>query len=321
VLFLKCLEELERKRRETSERSWVVPVEDIVARNYDLSATNPNACIALAHPSLWSSSAQVASIGIRLMEAIEELQESLEIAEQANGASKIASTWCRQPVGNFISRRKELITISDDKLYKRVTVKLHAKGIVPRDAVYGREIKTKTQYPIEADELLVAEIDAKVGGYGIVPKSLAGAIVSSHYYLYQVDTTRLNLRYLEFWLRKQNVLEQVRGFIKGALNYAAIRPQHFPQVKIPVPPNIEEQERIAQLLTKAHSLKSLNGQLALEIDALLPGVSTDKAGALSYGRKRGFSTLTSISTKETRFTAARVLRTTAPAPRHSESTA
>ena len=52
----------------------------------------------------------------------------------------------------------------------------------------GAEIKTKRQQRVQAGDLLVAEIDAKVGGFGIVPAGLAGAIVSSHYFLYEVDT-------------------------------------------------------------------------------------------------------------------------------------
>ena len=56
----------------------------------------------------------------------------------------------------------------------------------------GAEIKTKEQQVCRAGEFLVAEIDAKLGGYGLVPDSLDGAIVSSHYFLFGVNDAKLD---------------------------------------------------------------------------------------------------------------------------------
>jgi type I restriction enzyme, S subunit len=80
----------------------------------------------------------------------------------------------------FLRHRKEFIRISDIERYQRAKVQLHGRGIVRRDEVVGSEIKTKAQQLARASELLVAEIDAKVGGFGLVPPDLDGAIVSSH---------------------------------------------------------------------------------------------------------------------------------------------
>ncbi len=99
--------------------------------------------------------------------------------------------WRTVPLGEFIRQRKEHILIGDDRSYRRVTTRLHGRGVELRDEVRGSDIKTKKQFPLKANDLLVAEIDAKVGGYGIVPPALAGAIVSSHYFTYEVDPTRI----------------------------------------------------------------------------------------------------------------------------------
>ena len=88
------------------------------------------------------------------------------------------------PLGDVLRQRSEFIEIDDFKTYKRCRVQLHAQGIVERDVVPGFEIKTKKQQICRAGEFLVAEIDAKVGGFGIVPDDLDDAIVSSHYFLF-----------------------------------------------------------------------------------------------------------------------------------------
>ena len=90
--------------------------------------------------------------------------------------------WPLVPLGEVVTHRKEFIRIDDLSKYKRCRVQLHTQGVILRDEVDGSLIKTKTQQVCRADEFLVAEIDAKMGGFGLVPRELDGAIVSSHYF-------------------------------------------------------------------------------------------------------------------------------------------
>jgi type I restriction enzyme S subunit len=172
--------------------------------------------------------------------------------------------WQTAPLGDFLKQRKDSIVIAEATRYRRVTVRLHGRGVEPRDEVDGATIKTKKQFPVKEQDLLVAEIDAKVGGYGIVPPVLAGAIVSSHYFLYEVDQSRLDVDFLGHWLKTPSPLDQIQQFIRGALNYAAIRPHHFPQLRLPVPP-LPEQKRIASTLARLLQRTSEGRRLAAEI--------------------------------------------------------
>jgi type I restriction enzyme M protein len=66
------------KTRVLSDRSWIVPVEEIVRRNYDLSAMNPNAATAIKHRSPSAIAADIAGKQARILEIMEEIQETLE---------------------------------------------------------------------------------------------------------------------------------------------------------------------------------------------------------------------------------------------------
>lgn len=153
--------------------------------------------------------------------------------------------WKTVPLGEVIRQRKEFIEIDDIQTYKRARVQLHAKGIVLRDIVEGSLVKTKRQQVSQAGEFLVAEIDAKVGGFGMVPDELDGAIVSSHYFLFQIDETKLERRFLDFYIRTPSFRDQVEA--QGSTNYAAIRPAHVLGYQIPLPP-LAEQRRIVTLI-------------------------------------------------------------------------
>src|SRR5262245_46707336 len=78
--------------------------------------------------------------------------------------------------------RSEWVAVADDREYLRVTARTRNQGVELRDRVLGDRIKTKRQQIVRAGDLLVAEIDAKVGGFGLVPHDLDGAVVSSHYF-------------------------------------------------------------------------------------------------------------------------------------------
>ena len=117
--------------------------------------------------------------------------------------------WPKVRPGDALYRRKEFIQIDDVATYKRPRVKLHAQGIVLRDEIEGVGIKTKSQQVWRAGEFVVAEIDAKVGGFGIVPETLDGSIVSSHYFLFVIDESKLDRRFLDFFIRTPAFHDQV----------------------------------------------------------------------------------------------------------------
>ena len=179
------------------------------------------------------------------------------------------------PMKAFLKHRKEFFVIDDAEQYKRVTVRLHAGGIVLRDEVYGSQLRTKKQQATKAGDLLVAEIDAKVGGVGIVPPELAGAIVSSHYFLYEIDETICHPKYLEYYIRSGAVEKQFQEFVRGSTNYASIRAYHTLELQIPLL-SLDEQRRIVARIEELAALieeaQGLRAKAREEAEALSPSV-------------------------------------------------
>jgi type I restriction enzyme S subunit len=184
----------------------------------------------------------------------------------------MSKQWPMVKLGEVLRHRKEFITIDDLTNYKRPRVQLHVQGIVLRDDVPGALIKTKKQQVCRAGEFLVAEIDAKVGGFGILPESLNGSIVSSHYFLFVIDEAKLNRRFIDFFIRTPTFREQVAA--QGSTNYAAIRPAHVLGYEIPLPPLAEQRRVVARidgLAAQTHEARTLRHQSAEEAENLMAG--------------------------------------------------
>jgi type I restriction enzyme S subunit len=182
----------------------------------------------------------------------------------------MSDNWHEARLGDVIKYRKEFIVIDDLTTYKRPRVQLHAQGIVLRDEIPGALIKTKDQQICHAGEFLVAEIDAKVGGFGIVPESLDGSIVSSHYFIFVIEDTKLDRRFLDYFVRTPAFRKQVEA--QGSTNYAAIRPSHVLNYDIPLPPLTEQRRivtRIENLATKMREARALRQQTRDESAALI----------------------------------------------------
>ncbi len=179
-------------------------------------------------------------------------------------------TWPMVALGEVARQRKSFITIDDEATYKRCRVQTGARGVVLRDAVPGSEIKTKKQQVCQSGDFLVAEIDAKAGGYGLVPGTLNGAVVSSHYFLFEVDEDRLDREFLGWYSRSNQFFSQVHAV--GSTNYAAVRPASVLSYRVPVP-SLAEQRRVVEKLDAAANAIEVRSRGAAcvdaEIDAML----------------------------------------------------
>lgn len=174
--FSDCIEWWDE--REENERAWYVPVGDVL--KYDeagklvsvnLDINNPNSADLLAQLPTSELISRIERREHKILDLVSELHTILQ--DPMTSSYK----WPLVKLGDVIAHRKEFIIIDELTSYKRCRVQLHARGIVLRDIIFGSEIRTKRQQECRSGEFLVAEIDAKVGGYGIVPPDLEGAII------------------------------------------------------------------------------------------------------------------------------------------------
>lgn len=152
--------------------------------------------------------------------------------------------WKSTALGELMRHRKGSITIDDTTTYKLCRVQVHRRGVVLRQELAGAGISTKKQQLCKAGDFLVAEMDAKVGGYGFVPPELDGAIVSSHYYLFEVDAEKLHPEYLEVVSQAEILQQQIVA--KGSTNYSSIRPGSVLDWQIPLPVDLDVQKKLAR---------------------------------------------------------------------------
>lgn len=197
-------------------------------------------------------------------------------------------------LSEVLKHRKEFIQISDDQSYKLCRVQTNRKGVLLREIKIGALIQTKKQQVCKKGDFIVAEMDAKVGGYGFIPEDLDGSIVSSHYFLFDVDFGKIRKEYLEAIIQTEIIQEQIKA--KGSTNYSAIRPKDVLNWEIPLA-TLEKQKEIEKnflkikeasinLLVEIESQKSLLSQLKQSIlQEAIQGKLTEEWRALRQAQQ------------------------------------
>lgn len=155
--------------------------------------------------------------------------------------------WPAVKLGEILDQDLDFITDLEPGTYKKLSVKLYGRGVVPDKPVEAHTIRMKKHQIAKEGQIIVSEIWAKKGAIGIVPPNGNGALCTSHFYLFN----RKSERVIEGWLRYlfiANFLEpQLSAEARGTTGYASVRPRHFLQCEVPLPPLNEQQQIVAKL--------------------------------------------------------------------------
>ncbi|VVT24664.1 restriction endonuclease subunit S [Rhizobium sp. EC-SD404] len=155
--------------------------------------------------------------------------------------------WTRAPIGDFLEPVVRPAKLVDDKRYQLVTAKRSRGGIVPREVLFGRDIRTKTQFFVEANDFLISRRQISHGACGLVPANLDGAVVSNEYVALK-PKSGLDLRFLQH-LSHSVYFQQTcfHSSIGVHVEKLVFKIEDWLEWEIDVPPKAE-QRRIADIL-------------------------------------------------------------------------
>jgi len=100
------------------------------------------------------------------------------------GIPKLPDTpvgWKREKLNKYLLEIKRPISLDPERSYRLVIVKRSRGGVEERSCLLGREIKTPSQFLVEAGDFLISKRQIVHGACGIVPVYLANSVVSNEY--------------------------------------------------------------------------------------------------------------------------------------------
>jgi len=174
--------------------------------------------------------------------------------------------WPLVRLGEVAEQFSEYVTELEPRPYKKLSVKLYGRGVVLDKPADGAEVRMTRHQIASADQVIVSEIWAKRGALGIVPPEGAGALCTSHFFLFDLDQSQISVDWFRY-LTVANYFEPELGSAaRGTTGYASVRPKRFLDVRIPLPP-LAEQQRIVARLDRVAGLVRARAEAAAAMEA------------------------------------------------------
>jgi type I restriction enzyme M protein len=151
------------------------------------------------------------------------------------------------PLADVLKPHTSTFTLDDDTEYRRISVSLYGKGVSLRDTIWGRELKTKRQRTVKAGQVVMSNIWARKQAFGIVPDDLEGAIASTDFSLFDINSEEIDLRFLGYILGLGPLAEDLESMSRGSTGKARVHSDDFLSLEIPGVPKSEQVQFVERL--------------------------------------------------------------------------
>lgn len=174
--------------------------------------------------------------------------------------------WPIVPLGEVMSQFQEYIDSPEPREYPKLSVKLYGKGVVLDEPADGATLLMKRHQIAKAGQVILSEIWGKKGAIGFVPSEGEGALCTSHFFLFDVHTDKINPKWLQAIFTANYLQDQLDAEAKGTTGYAAVRPKNLLAATIPLPPLDEQRRLVARIETLAAKIEEARGLRRLAVE-------------------------------------------------------
>jgi type I restriction enzyme, S subunit len=183
----------------------------------------------------------------------------------------MANDWQTVPLAQVLRQDTNYVTELEPIIYPKLSVKLYGKGVTLDAPADGANVKMQRHQFSKPGQVILSEIWAKKGAIGIVPPDGAGALVTSHFFLFDIDETKVLPAFIGWLLKGNFFAELLDAQAHGTTGYAAVRPKQFLALEIPLPPLTEQRGIVAcieALAARVAEAQSLRREASEEADKL-----------------------------------------------------
>ncbi len=163
-----------------------------------------------------------------------------------NGAAAgRASSYPTLPLADVLVARHEPVRV-DGVLgdWQAITIKFSGE-VLPRDRADAFKGAMFAAYP---GDLAFSKIDARNGAVGLIPDSIAKAVVTSEYPVFTPKAHKLRAAYLHHLLRAEHFKADLQSKASGTSGRKRVTPEGFLSLEVPVP-TLDEQDTLVAAYT------------------------------------------------------------------------
>ena len=198
-----------------------------------------------------------------------DIIEQIECGNVPEGYKKtkigiFPADWDVYILGDCLSRVENPVEVKPNELYTQIGIRSHGKGLFYKEPVSGDSLGNKAVFWIEPDCFILNIVFAWEQAIGKTTQAEVGMIGSHRFPMYRPINNKVDIDYLiAYFLTKRGTDILQAASPGGAGRNKTLGQDRFLKSKIILPP-IEEQQKIAAILTTQDKVIELKGKLLSE---------------------------------------------------------
>jgi len=184
--------------------------------------------------------------------------------------TKARAGWQRLTLRDVASLNNHEVKVESTISYDVAGVYSFGRGMFPRATLDGLDTSYKVLHQLHAGQFVMSRLKAWEGALALVPAELEGWFVSPEFPTFDVDTKRVDLRFLRAILTSERFWSRLKGASQGIgarrerVNTSRLLDQH-----VELPP-IGQQWAIAQAIDRLYLARGRRQRVKERIDSLMP---------------------------------------------------
>jgi len=203
-----------------------------------------------------------------------ELAGALVVSASArpdfDAETKARAGWRRLALRDIVRLKNHEVKVKSIASYDVAGVYSFGRGMFPRATLDGLDTSYKVLHQLHAGQFVMSRLKAWEGALALVPAELEGWFVSPEFPTFDVDTKRVDLRFLRAILTSERFWSRLKGASQGIgarrerVNTSRLLDQH-----VELPP-IGQQWAIAQAIDRLYLARGRRQRVKERIDSLMP---------------------------------------------------
>lgn len=146
-------------------------------------------------------------------------------------------------IGDLLRSRNETVDRAKHSFSDLQPITIHFGGNISRRSVKDGRDYTMALKWVRPNDLVLSKIDLKNGAVGILPADWSNAVVTTHFAVYEPDTTRVFPLYLRYLVQTAEFKRWLWANRSGADGRTEVKLPVFEDLEIPLP-DLSEQQAI-----------------------------------------------------------------------------
>ncbi len=189
-------------------------------------------------------------LSTRASEVSNALAVSMSSRPDLDVPTKLANGWTRIVLSDALAPSRDQVRVHPDIAYPNIGIYSFGRGVFGKPDIEGARTSASALFRVRTGQFIYSRLFAFEGAYAYVPRQFDGYFVSNEFPAFDVDDSRIDVRWLTSYLRSPERWAELGGASKGI----GVRRQRVPvdavlAYEVWAPP-IAEQRRIVAAIDK-----------------------------------------------------------------------